>query len=332
MRRRALALFLLAPLMGEALSGSTPPLAFLNPIVFVFQAGLYGSGAVIARELIRGRGLGWRNLLVLGAAYGVWEESIIVTSWYNPVWPDLLPISQVGRVADINWVWALALTMFHMTISITVPVLLVETAFRDPGHQRWTRNRTLWLLGVLMLAVSAFGLYGFGFHNFAAKGYAHPPAAYFFGVAVFVVLLIAGLRWRPAPRSAEGSPPSLWLLRLAGLGAGVAWFVGLWILTRWFPHAGAIAFVWLAVLLGLSWRTVDRWSKRAGWGRPHELALASGVVGFMICITPLSELSGKFGSVVLGLAILVFLIWLALRRTTTRAAAPPPSPVAPVSV
>ncbi|OLC21634.1 MAG: hypothetical protein AUH33_01400 [Chloroflexi bacterium 13_1_40CM_68_21] len=80
----ALALFVLAPVCGELLSGSTPLRAFVNPFTFLYLSGLYGSGALIVREIVRRRGLGWRNVLLLGAAYGVLEEGLVVTSWTNP--------------------------------------------------------------------------------------------------------------------------------------------------------------------------------------------------------------------------------------------------------
>lgn len=39
-----LVLFLLSPIIAEMLSGSTPPLAWLNPLNLIVQPALYGSG------------------------------------------------------------------------------------------------------------------------------------------------------------------------------------------------------------------------------------------------------------------------------------------------
>jgi len=44
-------LLLLSPVIAELLSGSSPPLEFFNPLVFVLLVGLYGSGVLIVREL-----------------------------------------------------------------------------------------------------------------------------------------------------------------------------------------------------------------------------------------------------------------------------------------
>src|SRR5258708_25702049 len=42
-----LTLFLLAPIVVEVLSRSTPPLSFINPCTSLLDAGLYGSGAIV---------------------------------------------------------------------------------------------------------------------------------------------------------------------------------------------------------------------------------------------------------------------------------------------
>src|SRR5258707_57155 len=83
-----LTLYFLAPAVGELLSGSTPPLLFISPFSLLFEAGLYGSGAILVRELARRRGLGWGSIVLLGAAYGILEEGLVVTSWFNPYLPD----------------------------------------------------------------------------------------------------------------------------------------------------------------------------------------------------------------------------------------------------
>ncbi len=79
-----LVLFLLSPAIAELLSGSAPPLEFFNPLGFVILASLYGSGAILARELALRWRKGYLSLLLLGAAYGVIEEGLIVKSFFDP--------------------------------------------------------------------------------------------------------------------------------------------------------------------------------------------------------------------------------------------------------
>src|SRR5512140_813410 len=69
----ALALWLIAPIFGELVSGSTPLNEYLSPFTLVLCM-LYGSGALLIREMLIRWGKNWRSLLLLGAAYGIYEE------------------------------------------------------------------------------------------------------------------------------------------------------------------------------------------------------------------------------------------------------------------
>lgn len=127
----ALTLFLLSPVIGELLSGSSPPLEFFNPIAFLFMASLYGSGAIVVRELKLRWKKGFKALLLLGAAYGILEEGLLVKSFFDPKWMGLGILGSFGRWAEVNWVWAEMLTVYHAVFSITIPIVLVELAYAE---------------------------------------------------------------------------------------------------------------------------------------------------------------------------------------------------------
>jgi hypothetical protein len=151
-----LVLFLLAPTIAELLSGSAPPAEFFNPVVFVILALLYGSGAIVARELrVRWR-KSYGSLLLLGAAYGILEEGLAVKSFFDPNWPDLGVLGVFGRWADVNWIWAEMLTIYHAVFSITIPVLLVELAYPERRERRWIGDRMLKVFAVTLGAVAVF--------------------------------------------------------------------------------------------------------------------------------------------------------------------------------
>lgn len=77
-------LFFLAPAIGELLSGASPPLKFFSPFLFVVLCLLYGSGALVVREITLRCGKGWTTILILGAAYGLVEEGLMVKSLLGP--------------------------------------------------------------------------------------------------------------------------------------------------------------------------------------------------------------------------------------------------------
>jgi hypothetical protein len=136
-RKPILLLFFLSPLIGEGLSGSTPPLAFLNPAVTLLLACLYGSGALLVRDYARRWQKGWRSILILGAAYGIIEEGIMVRSFFSPTWKDLGLLATYGRWLGTNWVWAEWLAIYHAIFSITIPIFLVELTYPQSKTRIW---------------------------------------------------------------------------------------------------------------------------------------------------------------------------------------------------
>lgn len=124
-------LFFLAPVMGELLSGSAPPVELFNPFGFMLLTSLYGSGALAIRELRVRWNKGIGTTLLLGAAYAVIEEGLMVASFFNPQWPDIGLLSEYGRWLGVNWIWAVMLTIYHAVYSIAIPIMLVELVYPD---------------------------------------------------------------------------------------------------------------------------------------------------------------------------------------------------------
>lgn len=147
-----LTLLFLSPLVGELLSGSSPPLLFFNPISLLFQVGLYGCGALLVREAVIRRRLNVTGLLLLGAAYGIVEEGLTCKSFFNPHWTDTGFLSVYGRAWGVNWIWTFGLTAYHMVVSITVPIFLTEAMFSTRATQPWLRRRG-WLRAAIALSL-----------------------------------------------------------------------------------------------------------------------------------------------------------------------------------
>ena len=114
----AMALWFIAPVLAELLSGSTPLNEYFNPFIIVIFGMLYGSGAILIREIVLRWKKGWVSLLLLGMAYGIYEEGLMVRSFFDPNWVDLGKLGVYGRVFGVNWVWTEHLTIFHALISI----------------------------------------------------------------------------------------------------------------------------------------------------------------------------------------------------------------------
>jgi hypothetical protein len=329
-----LTLYFLSPLMAEVLSGSTAPLMFIQPFGLIFIPLLYGSSAILIREILVRRRLGWGNALLLGAAFGVFQEALVVQTWYNFI-AKSSPSHSNGFYSvwlGTNWVWALNLTIYHAVISITLPLILLSLLFPRRANTPGLRRRgvilfLLWLIipcGLLAVATATA--------QYAKEGYHGPPlAGYLIACALLVGLLLLGSFVRiPAPRPQIGKrAPGVWKARLTMFGLTTLFFLLMFIL----PATKLPPLLTMAIAAGLFgfglWR-IASWSARDGWNARHWLALVMGLLGWYLLIWgPLVEFAVRLplrqGLTLANLITMIVLFifdWRLKRRLTQ------PAPVA----
>ncbi|MEJ2570055.1 MAG: hypothetical protein P8Y98_05900 [Anaerolineales bacterium] len=205
-----LTLLLLAPILGELVSRHQTPLAFIQPLNFLLLSLPYGLGALVCRELTVRWHKGGFSLLLLGAAYGIYEEGVVVRSLFNPRWDELGALAQYNHVAGVNWTWSMMVIHFHTLISIGASVMLAEIlyagwyilawmavfalawmAHRLPALPRSQFRRTVphplafFLLGLVNMTI-------FFFTIFLTAEAAKPPLVV---TMMFLVLLDAATLW-----------------------------------------------------------------------------------------------------------------------------------------
>lgn len=334
-----LALLCLAPLTAEVLSGSTPVLAFVaNPIIASINIPFYGCGALLVREVAWRRGLGWSGVLWLGAAYGIFEEGVVLNTWADP-WATVVctvargkatGLCDYSRFGGINLLWALDLTVYHAVISITIPILLVGLLFplRD-ARPVWLGRKAIIACVASEGIILALGLL-VNFVNFRQHGQPGPLLLpYLVELVLMAVCVALALLMRARPpmwparvASPARSLPGMWRLRFFAFVA-----VAVLILSPAVYQSAGVPFqlalgVNGALLALAGWR-VWAWSRCADWDARHPLALASGALGFFIVFwAPLQEIMGTAGGKpergisLVALAYLVFLI--ILTRLTNR--------------
>ncbi len=285
----------LSPVTAEVLTGSTPILLFLIPFAIGYQVLFYGSGALLIREVARRRGLGWGNIVMLGAAYSILEEGLVNTTWFNPYWPDVLTYHRYGMALGLNWVWALGLIAFHAIISITIPIFLAEQLFPQRAARPWLGRGGIIGFGAALTLTSLLGFWLFGFVLDRGPGYSAPPLIPYLGTLALAVLLVAvGVRrWPTSTRVvAPRQPPRLWWLRVIGFLAMAFEIVNVGIFQTLVPAWAA--FVVNVLVYGGLLLLVTRWGRNPRWGARHALALSYGALGLFIFLTaPILEVVGS---------------------------------------
>ena len=303
----ALILLFLAPAIGELLSGSAPPSEFFNPFGFLLLSSLYGSGALIVHELKVRWNKGYVSLFLLGAAYGIIEEGLMVKSFFDPEWMDLGILGSYGRWEGVNWVWAEWLTIYHAIFSIAIPITLVELAYAGRRNRRWVGNRTFVVLVVLLASVTALGYFGLTEYR--------PPLMQYMLSAVTAAVLIF-LAWKvPSRTGKKGSLRPLKPSRLALVGFLCASSFFLFFVAG--PHVvpEALALMLMGVALVLM---VAGFLKRYEWNERtlhHKFSLSAGALTFLIVLTPLQEFDrsrpdNPQGMLLVGIVTLILLLLL----------------------
>jgi hypothetical protein len=144
--RPILCLLLLTPGIPEYLSGSSPVNDIvLNPFQFVFQVianlGLYGPGVLLIREAFVRWKKGWATVLILGAAYGILEEGVGLSTLYNPLANPVGKLGFYGHYFGVNWVWVAGILPVHMIFSISLPILLLGLAIPETNGKSLITSR-----------------------------------------------------------------------------------------------------------------------------------------------------------------------------------------------
>ncbi|WP_319586194.1 hypothetical protein [uncultured Desulfobulbus sp.] len=306
----AILLFFLAPVFGELISSSSPPLEFFSIFGVIIQPLLYGLGAIIVRELTFRWNKGWPTILLLGAAYGIVEEGLACKSFFNANWGDVGNLGVYGRTLGVNWVWSTQLTIYHMLFSIFMPILLTYLIFPAQKSVQWIPSRAFkWVCGVFAANVILMFCIMMPPHIY------YPPIPHI--IITLIVVFLFGLLARriPAPKPASSDdrlkvrgPLSFCLI---GAGATLSYALSSFIV----PEIGLPPI--LAILILTTWAyaaclLIVRMSAQGRWTDKHKFSLAAGVLLVFVFIDLVREFKpgqadNPSGMAVVGIAILVFL-------------------------
>lgn len=265
-----LSLFLLSPLIGEYLLGSLP----MSMIAILpLMAAMYGSGALLIREIVRLTGRGWPSIVLLATAYGFVEEGFITQSLFNPNYLHLR-LLDFGYLPAIGTAlpWLVFVISIHVIWSISVPIGLTEALFNDKRAERWLGPVTISLFALIFLAGSAL----IAVFTYKQVPFMAPPPQLIGTGVIVLVLTVAALLWPKSREKAGKTAPHPLVLFAAALlsGSGLMLVEQISPATLHWPWAACVAglVVWEALFvafmavftLGRTWTPVQRFALMAG--------------------------------------------------------------------
>jgi hypothetical protein len=307
----ALALWFIAPILAEMFSGSTPLNEYLNPFVIVVFGMLYGSGAILIRELALHWKKGWASLLLLGMAYGIYEEGLMVRSFFDPNWEDLGNLGEYGRAFGVNWVWSEHLTIFHALISIAASIAFIEMLYPDKRTESWIGTRGLTWNALAFAASLTLGA--------LLNPYDAPDA--WLGMCWLAIATLTLAAWHIpatviAPRTVTiPRPRRFWWMGF--LGAFGHFFL-IYVTAENNNPPFVVAMFLLALYdLFLLWLVVHWSGAGQSWDDRHKLALIIGSLSFFLILGPLTT-NGQYPIMVFSNPIFLLILWWVYRKVNRR--------------
>ena len=294
----------ITPLTAEVLTGSTPILLFLRPIVLLIFIFFYGSAALISRELIIRWKTGFNGLFLLGTGFGILMEGIAVKSFFDPNWPDLNILGIYGRCCGVNWVWMVNLMFFHAFLSIVIPIALTNMMFPDKRNVKLIGRKGFIVFGgLLIISVLLVSLI---FTQYRIS-------VWLYLIMIFIILLLAfGAKKIKTKNNVNEKTKNaknlfLWLM-------GFFWVITYWVNYYLLPLTGVtplIPIIFGLLLVHVLYRFFNTY-----WYENNKLYwLVTGILSFYLFMAPISEilhLSGEntAGQTIYAILYLIFLIYL----------------------
>ncbi|HZK94744.1 MAG TPA: hypothetical protein VFC67_11095 [Prolixibacteraceae bacterium] len=263
-----LSLFILSPLIAELLFGSTPA---SRSFQLIFETFFYGSGVLLIREIARRRGLGWISIILLGIAFGIIEECILLQTAFNPnfLGNDLT----FGRAGGVNWVWAEYIIGYHAIWSITIPILITELIFHSKSTRPWLSKTGIGITAVIYL-LSCVAFYStFVKMTGFTTSFVHYSIAGILALSLIVLSL-----WLPNKMSFKSFPktPSLFVIGVVAFAGSASWLGFFSLLFK----QGAGLSPWMVELSGLLIVMILYFlisgCVRQNWNNTHRFSLAFG--------------------------------------------------------
>ena len=303
-------LFFLSPIIGELLTGSTPPLQFFNPFMFVILSLLYGCGILLIREARVRWNMQW-SVIFFAIAYGILEEGTMIQSFFNPGHWHLGNLSGYGMYFGVMWSWALMLILSHAAISILIPLAITNLTWPEYKDKSLINKK-----GIILSSMGFFGVAGFWIFLIIGRGadefYRNyvPDNKLVLGSFLLVLLLVwLAYYFRNSRLSSQNNVFSPFTFGVAGFSFMVI-NTFLQNMLASFEVPGIIAILIHLMFISLVSILAIREIYNRNTSRRHIVLLIFGSLLFWIVLSPIQEfINGVVGITLFGMIGLISLIY-----------------------
>ena len=325
-------LIFLSPVLTELLMGS---LHLTTLWLLVPEMAVYGVAALLIREAVRWQHRGWGTILLLGIAFALVEECVILQTSLTPQFFPPADTSSFGWAFGVQWIYLVGMLGYESVYAIVLPISLTELLFPDQRAVPWLSRRGM-VIAFVVFILSSVGVWWLwshgGLQRYGSSSYQIPLLNVVLAFVVVMLVVIATLGVRLPSHAVQQATRRAWSPWLLGPIAFLLSFFW-WVLVV-FAYQPASTLPGVSPLIpigiGLAWAVlsllvVRNLSKASGWQDRHRLALIVGAVlasmlGGVLVILAASPLD-KLGKLVFDLVALILFACLAWRLRKRRPAA-----------
>jgi hypothetical protein len=276
-------LIFLSPVLTELLMGVVH---LSNLWLLVPEMSVYGTAALLIREVTRRRGRGWGTLLLLGIAYAIAEECVILQTSLTPQFFPPAFEANFGWAHGVQWIYLTAMLWYESVYAIVLPIYLTEMLFPAQRDEQWVNENGLAVTAAIFVlaSVGVWQLWSrVGLQFYGPSTYQVSPLYIIAALAIIAIIVAATFLIKlrtQAARKADQRAPRPWLVWLMSFGFSLAWFF--LIVLAYLPAASLNALSPLIpigaglVWIGIGLLVVRRISSAADWGDRQRLALTFG--------------------------------------------------------
>ena len=325
-------LVFLSPVLTELLMGVVH---ITNIWLLLPEMAVYGGAALLIREVTRRQQRGWGTILILGIAYALTEECIILQTSLTPQFFSPTGVTSFGWAFGVQWSYLLAMLGYESVYAIVLPIALTEILFPERRDIPWLGRRGL-IIAFCVFILGSVGVWWIwshvGLQRYTSSANQISPLNVVLACIIVLILVVATLSIHPrkhAPREAKRRAWFPWLLGPIAFVFGLFW----WLLVAFayipastMHGASPLIPVFFALIwAGLTLLVITSLAvARKGWQDRHRLALIFGALvasmlgGALSIITasPIDKL-GKLIFDLIAIALLSYLAWRLRKRHAT---------------
>ena len=317
----AAVLIIISPILAELLMGVVH---LTNIWLLLPEMGVYGFAALIIRETARRCDRGWGTILLLGLAYAIAEECIILQTSLTPQFFPPAHAGNFGWAYGVQWIYLVALVWYESVYAIVLPIYLTEMLFPSRRNEQWIDQRGF-NISVVVFVLSSIGVWWLWTHvgllKFGESTYQVPFSH--IGIAVVVIALIVGGtlflgQGSKSERKGKRKAWAPWIIGIMAFVHGLIWFVLIalaYVPADKIPGANPV----VPIVAGLVWVLAGllifrSLSHKQGWQDRHRLAVIfglslAGMIGGILVVIKASPVD-RIGKLVFDVTAIVLFVYV----------------------